>query len=269
MIMISHFFSWQKFPQEMWPHFAAEFRDNGAEALVLTHSLTAKLLAEPDFDAFLCGFIRRSGLKFAGSHAPFGPGWDLNSITEENLDTLENLIRQLPRWGVDSCTIHIGLLQTSLEKARSSALRNLERLIPVAEKAGVVAAIENAEHPGGSVGELLWFRSRIDSAALGFCYDSGHAHVNGGAVEVLERLLSDVVVCHLHDNDGQHDLHRCPGNGTVPWNEIVPLLRKAPRMTHWQNEVNALASDISIRKLCGIFTAMEAGCAPVEECRSV
>lgn len=257
--MISHFFSWQKFPETMWPHFAAEFRDNGAEALALSHPLLLRLLSEPDFAPFLRKFIHNSRMHLCGSHAPFGNELDLNSATEENLIRLEQLIRLLPDWGVTSCTFHIGLLQVSLDMARASALRSLERLIPVAEKAGVTLCIENAEHPGGAVEELLYYRKQITSPALAFCYDVGHANVNGGAVEVLQKMLPDIAACHLHDNDGQLDLHHYPGNGTVPWNQVVPLLKRAPRLTHWQSEVNVLESDISIRKLCGIYAAMEAG----------
>ena len=55
--MITYFFSRQKFSREMWPHFAAEFRDNGAHAVVQTHDWAEQLPSDPVFDKMLSRFL--------------------------------------------------------------------------------------------------------------------------------------------------------------------------------------------------------------------
>ena len=39
-------------------------------------------------------------------------------------------------------------------------------------------------------------------------------------------MLSYVVNCHLHDNNGIEDLHGNIGIGTIDWKHIVSLLKK-------------------------------------------
>ena len=89
--MVSYFFSWQKLPEDMWPHFAAEFRDNGADGIVLSHACAVRLLDEPDFAGKLHELSRISGLGFSGAHALFGPEWDLSAIDDEHLRKQEKV----------------------------------------------------------------------------------------------------------------------------------------------------------------------------------
>ena len=251
--MVSYFFSWQKLPEDMWPHFAAEFRDNGADGIVLSHACAVRLLDEPDFAGKLHELSRVSGLGFSGAHALFGPEWDLSAIDDEHLRKQEKILRMLPEFGVKTSTFHIGLIRGTLEESRAHALAALKYLVSCAEECGVTICIENAEHPGGACEELLYYRGHIPSPALGFCFDSGHANVNGGEIPVLEKMLPDIVVCHLHDNPGNLDLHMVPGEGNIPWNEVLALLRTAPRLVSLENEANVLCSNWSYRKAAEIF----------------
>ncbi len=257
--MVSHFFSWQKFPEGMWPHFAAEFYDSGARFVVLTHHWALRLSAEPEFARTLSALMKGSGLRFAGAHAPFGPAWDLNSAPPENLKKHAEILKQCAGFGIENCTFHVGEFPAgvSREEARNHALRSLEFLVSAAAPLGIVIAAENAEHPGGSLEELRFLRRGMPGPEVGFCYDSGHANLNGGALAVLEGLLPDLVTCHLHDNDGRSDWHWPPGRGNVPWPQVAAGLRRAPRLCLLQNEVNALDSGTSIVRLCGIFAKLD------------
>lgn len=256
--MITHFFSWQKFPDGMWPHFAAEFRDNGAGALVLTHHWGKRLLDEPDFSERLTRFLRTSGLILVGAHAPFGPDWDLYSADSAHVIGHRELLRRCAGFGIRSYTVHVGEFPSGCTRndSKDHARRTLEQLLPCAAELGVVVAVENAEHSGGSVSALLELRRTFPGAEMGFCYDSGHANLNGGGTAVLEALQKDVVVCHLHDNDGTADWHWEPGRGNLPWNDLCVRLGHAPRLESVQNEVNALDCGVSLRRLCGIFTRL-------------
>lgn len=256
--MVSHFFSWQKFPEEMWDHFAAEFRDNGAGNLVLLHTWAARFVQEEGFFEKIKKLCRENRVSIVGAHAPFGPDWDLTAVREEFLLKHEELLKFLKELGVKTCTFHVGLIAGTLEESRTHALAALKRLVACGEKNDVVIAIENAEHPGGACDELLYYRSQIDSPYLGFCYDSGHANINGGAIAVLEKMLADIVVCHIHDNPGKGDRHMVPGTGTVPWEQVTALLRQAPRLMGIENESNVLCSKHSYCEVCRWFDRFDA-----------
>lgn len=256
--MVSHFFSWQKFPEEMWDHFAAEFRDNGAGNLVLLHTWAVRLVQEDGFFEKIKNFCRENRVSIVGAHAPFGQDWDLTAIKEEYLCKHEELLALLKELGVKTCTYHIGLIAENLAESRAHALAALKRLVACGEKNDVIIAIENAEHPGGACDELLYYRSQIDSPYLGFCYDSGHANINGEAIAVLEKMLENIVVCHIHDNPGKGDRHMVPGTGSIPWKQVTSLLQNAPRLRGIENESNVLCSKHSYIEVCRWFDRFDA-----------
>ena len=153
--MAAHFFSWQKFPEEMWNHFAAEFRDNGADKLVLLHSWAIRFVQEEGFFEKVKKLCSENRVSIAGAHAPFGPDWDLTAVKEEFLSKHEELLALLNELGVKTCTYHIGLITGTLEESRAHALAALKRLVACGEKNDVIIAIENTEHPGGSTLAVL------------------------------------------------------------------------------------------------------------------
>jgi len=63
------------------------------------------------------------------------------------------------------------------------------------------------------------------------------------------------VTCHLHDNDGSDDTHSMPGDGTINWNKVIPLLRKAPRLQVIQSEV-LMMPRYSPSRLCRKFAEL-------------
>lgn len=129
--------------------------------------------------------------------------------------------------------------------------RSLSRLADVAERLGVRIAVENLapvfpgpDHLGHTPILLRTLCKRISSPALGLCLDLGHAHIvaNGRRAEIgelVEPVLDSVTLFHLHDNLGARraatsrpdldplrlDLHLPPGEGTLPWQRLAPMLR--------------------------------------------
>ena len=137
--------------------------------------------------------------------------------------------------------------------------RSLEELLPVAEKNGVVICIENIWAPITTAERLLEFINYFKSPWLGICYDAGHAHIASKPREIpnnadkcwgayglpvgwdehtLEKLLPEIVNCHLHDNHGLVDEHFLPGKGLIDWPPIMKLLKSAPKIRLIQNEAN-------------------------------
>lgn len=127
---------------------------------------------------------------------------------------------------------------------------SLRRLLRVLEQSTVRLAIENlapvyepreyVSHNPSAVAELV---RRMDSPQVGMCLDLGHAHIVSSLagyslIELIEHVLGEVIVFHVHDNlgarTGKHasgpvepvrlDLHLAPGAGTLPWEVVTPLL---------------------------------------------
>ena len=155
----------------------------------------------------------------------------------------------------------------------------IEKLLPEAEKCNIIICIENSMSRAACPRRVVQLKSEFDSPYLGLCYDSGHAHQLDAARDLsdsvihkfwqtvgvatpewddqtLERMLPDIVNCHLHDNDGSEDSHRIPGNGTINWNKIMPLLKRAPKLQVIQCEVLRRPGETAV-EICQKFNELE------------
>ena len=104
----------------------------------------------------------------------------------------------------------------------------IKLLQPVAREHRVRLAIENMENvPCRPLFDYLFNIFTPDE--LGFCFDSGHAHITG-ELEILERYLDRLTLTHLHDNQGRLDEHLLPGQGTINWKPIISSLKKNPNL---------------------------------------
>lgn len=114
-------------------------------------------------------------------------------------------------------------------------IKVLRKLIPAAEALGVKLALENmipipAEAGymflGDNIEDFQYIFKHLDSQALVFCLDIGHANVAEGPLEYVEKLGEKMVSVHFHDNKGDYDDHLDVGTGTVPWRELMEALKK-------------------------------------------
>jgi len=100
--------------------------------------------------------------------------------------------------------------------------------MPVARQAGVRLLLENIISSGTRVQKLLELLDEIDPAQeVGLCVDLGHAHVEGNVVAELRLALPRLAHLHVHDNDGRQDAHLAPGQGSIPWAEVLAVLQQA------------------------------------------
>jgi sugar phosphate isomerase/epimerase len=136
------------------------------------------------------------------------------------------------------------------EDRQLAETRSLARLAVLAERLGVVVALENLapvfpgpERLGHTPLVLRTLAHRISSPALGLCLDLGHAHIvadlrHADLSELVLPVLDSVTLFHLHDNLGARrggpappeldplrlDLHLPPGRGRLPWKRLAALL---------------------------------------------
>lgn len=253
-----------------------EFASCGAKHLVLTCSLIDMIMAKEGLLPILLKEMSDTGLTFVDAHAPFRGIYDLiypGPRRDEMILRHKIHLKICREMGVDTLAMHIGNDALYLENTYQQNLDNicfvLDALLPEAEACGVTIGIENIWGRPNITPALYDIKRRFSSPNLGFCFDSGHAHLieNGWRFEdnvvherwemvgekpnwqkdVIADMLPEIVNCHLHDNIGQADTHLLPGDGTIDWKHVISLLKTAPRLKNIQSEVspkNATIKDL-------------------------
>ena len=248
-----------------------EFLDNGANRFVLTAPLLQQLLDDQERKDFLQQLCRDMKVQFSTTHAFYGIEHDLNinnpvrrpQMLAEHIWAMETAAE----FNCKTFTIHVGAgdycyKKCPLEILRPLAVEALEKLLPTAEKLGMVIAVENSFEMPNSAKEVFGLIRHFDGhPALGVCYDTGHAHCmaptpgkdknlyepyfaaswwEDGVIyedNALETLKEHVVTCHIHDNNGYGDYHGMPFDGTIDWQKLMPELFSCPHMIDMQTEV--------------------------------
>lgn len=81
---------------------------------------------------------------------------------------------------------------------------------------------------GSYVSELLMLLEALKKQfkRVGICWDFGHGNLSSADhVAVLRRIGDDLKALHVNDNLGVYDDHLIPFFGTVPWFNIIPVLK--------------------------------------------
>jgi len=226
----------------------------GSKALeALSGSGYAKLevwLAEPHVPwrsaEGLSDFRRRLedyGLSAGSVHLPFYPS--VPELVEENarwsliadtaaarrtaLDGSAEGLMAAGALGAECGVLHLGWQKDVWnDHTHGWAREAVAELIAVARKAGVRLLLENIISSGTRVRRLMELLDEVDpDHEVGLCLDLGHAHVEGHVVEELQAALPRLHHLHVHDNDGCNDSHLAPGQGTIPWTEVLQTLHSS------------------------------------------
>lgn len=278
---VTYIFDFTRANETMRPYMMHEFAVNGAKYLVLNTGLIQMILSSRNMARTLTQEMAAEGLEFYDSHSMFGPYLDLCCpVAEARTEMMLRHKLQLhiiASMGVKTVTIHVGnethYPEYPLEVQYDYIKRSLDELLPLAEKLGLVICIENIWYQLNTADRLVGIKKEYPTDALGFCYDSGHANLMDKGRNfpesrpyrewnpvtpqfddhILEKMLPDVVCCHLHDNDGITDQHYNLGRGTIDWKHVAGLLKQAPRLQVVQSEVAPVKVHDSVRDVCEKF----------------
>jgi len=110
------------------------------------------------------------------------------------------------------------------ERRWDAAFSSLEHLSLFARHRGVTMALENTPGEMATPANLKHFLEQTRLTSVKLCFDSGHAHLEGGVAAALETAHDLLVTTHLHDNRGERDDHLLPYEGTIDWGEVLPAL---------------------------------------------
>jgi sugar phosphate isomerase/epimerase len=135
-----------------------------------------------------------------------------------------------------------------------AAFGSLEHLSLFARHRGVTIAIENTPGEMATPANLKNFLEQTRLTSVKICFDTGHAHLEGGVPEALEIVRDFVVTTHIHDNRGERDDHLLPYEGTIDWSATLSALPpeapivlelKEPAVAAGSVEVQALAETLA------------------------
>jgi sugar phosphate isomerase/epimerase len=80
----------------------------------------------------------------------------------------------------------------------------------------------------GNTGDMLTMLGSLMHGPAGVCLDTGHAFLSGNLLNVLHKLSAFIQMLHIHDNWGRLDDHLPPGQGHIPWPQVMQELAKIP-----------------------------------------
>jgi sugar phosphate isomerase/epimerase len=146
-----------------------------------------------------------------------------------------------------------------------AAFSSLEHLSLFARHRGVTLAIENTPGEMATPVNLKNFLEQTRLTSVKMCFDTGHAHLEGGDVGAqLETVRDFVATTHLHDNHGERDEHLLPYEGTIDWPAALATLPpetpmtlelKEPAVATGSVEIQAFAE--TLRGVAGVFEKFE------------
>ena len=122
------------------------------------------------------------------------------------------------------------------------AMTAIEHLQAFARPLGVKLLLENIQNEVTEAANLVEIIRIGHFKDVGVCLDLGHAHLGSGIAATVTALLPLIRTAHVHDNQGQKDDHRWPGEGTIAWEDAMKELRAAPQLAaavleiHYQPE---------------------------------
>ena len=126
---------------------------------------------------------------------------------------------------------HLGVAGEEFDEFKvDAAFSALEEITLFAKQRGVEVLLENTPNGLSSAERLLMF-FEMTHMNMNVCLDVGHANMNEGVETAYKLLQSKIRSTHIHDNDGEEDLHLFPLNGsegTIDWPGAMKLLRSAP-----------------------------------------
>jgi len=194
-------------------------------------------LSFPHWDADRCAEMRErlaaDGLTVNSVHLPFGSELNvLNTDPVVRLHALEahrSVMRGSVGLGADIVVLHPGREYRSerpLSDILAACREVLRTITDLAVDLDLQVALENvlpahALSPAELLREMV---DEIDDPHLGFCLDTGHAHVVGSVEAVLDAFAGRVKHVHIHDNHGAADEHLLPSLGSIQWDGFVDRL---------------------------------------------
>lgn len=233
--------------RKLTPEFLAQVAENGFSAVEVFCSRAHFDYSSKDEIRALASMLEQHKLQLASLHAPTSK--DTSAMREsgiplsvcevervrriEAMDEFKRAIDVAEELKFSRMVLHMGgSRETADPRKRDAAFSTLEHLVLHAKHVGVTLCVENTTSEMGQPAYLRSFVEETRLTDLRFNFDIGHAHLaDGPEVERIEKAFEPMrdlaASVHLHDNHGEKDEHLPPYDGSIDWENAVPILKAA------------------------------------------
>lgn len=190
-------------------------------------------------------WLKTYGLKLVDIHGSEGIEKNWSSTDEyrrkSGVELVINRVQMLAEMqGSGSVVMHIPWYRTVTTEEQRKPItacyealkRSFDELMPVLEKNNVRIAVENTVCD--TFETIAGLMEAYPAEYVGLAYDSGHGNVGdrwtfdpphpGEGPDYLEKWKHRLQALHLHDNDGQGDLHQPPFMGNIDWERLTGII---------------------------------------------
>jgi len=185
--------------------------------------------------------IDARGMKVVHSHFPYfrydGPG-----IREKILHAAPRAVKAAHALGAQYMVLHGNEYVCETFDEQECFRESTEYLRPVIDlcaEYGIIPLIENMgenvlsktrQHFGARAEEVLAHIEAFSYAKAACCLDTGHLRVayadDESYLRAVELLAPHIVCTHIHDSGFGCDLHKPAFFGTVPWEQLMGILKQ-------------------------------------------
>ncbi len=185
-------------------------------------------------------FGQENGVTYVQGHAPIYQTFQEGERSQFLYQMSQRSVKAAAMLGIPWLVFHAGTFPGTFDQSHREALKekNLRWFAPfvqLAEEHSTGIAIENmadqfGQYEGGifaaNTEDLIDLVDRFHSPAVGICWDTGHAHIQGVSQPDMLRLIGNrLKALHIQDGNGKTDQHTAPFYGTIDWPPILQALR--------------------------------------------
>ena len=192
----------------------------------------------------------RHGLEVFQVHASYGV-WYKRDTRDEIIDGIVDVMKMgmygTSILGAKNYVIHpitrIGFWNNGynlpLEDVKSYTVDVMKRLLPTCEEYGIYLCLENlSDYQMPFILEIV---EEVGSPYAKICLDTGHASISRVDMGEIVRSCRDYLRClHIHDTNGDSDLHLPPFMGVINWEHFTDALAEIgyEGMLNLESEIN-------------------------------
>src|SRR3984957_6197723 len=130
---------------------------------------------------------------------------------QEAVDEIKRALDLVEHVPFRYCIQHVARARDIPDERRWDAtFSSLEHISLFAGQRGVTIAIENTPGEMATPANLKNFLEQTRLTNVKLCFDTGHAHIEGGVLPALETARDLCATPHIHINHGESDEHLLP-----------------------------------------------------------
>ncbi|MBR2460168.1 MAG: sugar phosphate isomerase/epimerase [Clostridia bacterium] len=177
-----------------------------------------------------------NGISFCQAHSPwrYPPRDQSPEDRAERMEAMKRSVYGTALLGCKSLVVHpiMPFGADSPDHPKRTWEMNLEffsELCGYALSSGITVCLENMpfiHHPIARVSDIIGFVNELNRDNLRICLDTGHCAVFGDSPADAVKMIGKtrLAALHVHDNDGSADMHWCPYEGVIDWEDFSRAL---------------------------------------------